>query len=422
MRQSVAKKENTSEKPIKIKIPHPKLISIDKLKPHPNNVKLHPEEQIKNLMQLMKWVGFKDPVVIDKDGEVKAGHGRIEAAKRLGMKEIPWIPLEGLTKKQMDLFIIMDNKINESPWDLKNVELIMEDMPMKDLELFEVDWDGMIKPKLKEESEEVPEVPEKPKAKLGMIFHLGNHRLMCGDSTKDLDKLVDTKMDILLTDPPYGINAVNVKGVTGGGGKLGFKDKKGTTGGGGIVKARQWKPIEGDDEAFNPKFLLKLAKLLIIFGANNFANKLPNNARWLVWDKKTQDKSGSHTDTFSDVEMAWTNIDLTSSKIYRHLWSGLIRKGDRKTELTSRVHPTQKPVGLLSDIILDYSKKNNTVLDCYLGSGSTLIACEQTGRICYGMELDPGYIDVIIKRYINYKESPEGVFVIKNGKKVPYSL
>ena len=247
------------------------------------------------------------------------------------------------------------------------------------------------------EETEIPEPPIEPKSKLGDIYQLDNHRVMCGDATKDTEKLINSiTVHLLLTDPPYGISAVNVKGVTGGGGKLGF------TGGGGIVKARKWREIIGDDKPYDPTHLANFGIIQIIFGANNFANKLPNNHRWLVWDKKTEGKSGSHTDTFSDVEMAWTNVNLKSSKIYRFLWSGLIREGDRKSELKSRVHPTQKPVGLLSNIIKDYSKDNEIVLDPYLGSGSTLIACEQTSRICYGMELDPGYVDVIVKRWENF--------------------
>lgn len=380
-----------------VKIPTPQLIEVSKVKVHPKNVKEHPEKQISNLIQLIKWVGFKDPIVLDKDNNCKAGHGRLLAAQKLGMNEVPYVLLEGLTKKQMDLFIYMDNQINESPWIKQNVELLLEQIPLKDLELFDLEWENIRKTEIPEEADDIPEPPKVAKTKHGDIYLLDNHRVMCGDSTKDLEKLMEGRpADVLLTDPPYGISAVNVKGVTGGGGKLGF------TGGGGIVPARQWTPIIGDDEDYDPTFLLKLAKILIIFGANNFANKLPNNSRWLVWDKKTQDKSGSHTDTFSDVELAWTNVDLKSSKIYRFLWSGLIRSGDRKTELTERVHPTQKPVGLLADMIIDYTKENNTILDCYLGSGSTLIACEITGRICYGMELDPVYCDVIIQRWEDF--------------------
>lgn len=249
---------------------------------------------------------------------------------------------------------------------------------------------------VKEETE-IPELPVEPISKLGDIYQLGDHRVMCGDSTKDLPKLINgITVDLLLTDPPYGIDVVNVKGETGGGGKLGF------TGGGGIVKARKWKAIIGDNEEYDPQFLLQLSKTQIIFGANHFANKLPNNSKWIVWDKKTEGKSGGHTDTFSDVELAWTNIKGKSTKIYRFLWSGLIREGNRNEELKERVHPTQKPVGLLINIIKDYSKENDIILDPYLGSGSTLIACEQTNIICYGMELDPGYVDVIVKRWENF--------------------
>lgn len=226
-----------------------------------------------------------------------------------------------------------------------------------------------------------------------------SHRIMCGDSTKDLEKLLDgVDIDLLLTDPPYGISAVN-HDVVGRDGGMGFSSghKDGTHS---IVKAKKYRVIAGDDIPFDPKFLLSLGQTQIIFGANHFANKLPNNSHWLVWDKKVG--IGAERNSFSDVELMWTNVKQKNALIYRHLWSGLLRAGDRKTELKERVHPTQKPVGLFSDIIKDYSKENHTILDPYLGSGSTLIACEQTNRICYGMELDPSYIDVIIIRWENY--------------------
>ncbi len=295
-------------------------------------------------------------------------------------------------------YMIKDNQVNESPWDKEKLQIAFDKIDPILFEPFEMQMEDIgVKLPIEEETEDTPEPPAEPKSKLGDVYQLGKHRIMCGDSTKDMDKLLDNKeIDLLLTDPPYGINAVNIKGHTGGGGPLGF------TGGGGIVKARAWREIIGDDIDYDPTFLSTLGKIQIIFGANNFANKLPNNSRWLIWDKKTEGKSGSHTDTFSDVEMAWTNINLKSSKIYRILWSGLIRQGDRRTELKERVHPTQKPVALFTDIINDYTIENQTVLDCYLGSGSTLIACEQTNRICYGMELDPAYIDVIIERWENF--------------------
>ncbi len=123
-----------------VKIPKITLIDISKIILNPNNVKEHPQSQINNLIQLIKWVGFKDPVVLDKNNELKAGHGRLIAAEQLGMTEVSFVPLEGLTKTQLDLYIYMDNHINESPWIKDNVELILKDIPMKDLEMFELDW------------------------------------------------------------------------------------------------------------------------------------------------------------------------------------------------------------------------------------------------------------------------------------------
>ncbi len=128
------------------------LIEISKLKLYPNNIKSHPESQINNLKKLMQMVGFKDPIVIDKQGEVKAGHGRLLAAEELGMSRVPYIPLEGLTKKQMDMFMYMDNHVNESPWIDDNVQLLLQDMPKTILENFDVNWDDIVENESQEES------------------------------------------------------------------------------------------------------------------------------------------------------------------------------------------------------------------------------------------------------------------------------
>lgn len=133
--------------------------------------------------------------------------------------------------------------------------------------------------------------------------------------------------------------------------------------------------------------------------ANNFASKLPDNSHWLVWDKKAE--KGADHNNFSDVELIWTNIDRKSCVIYRYLWSDLLREGSRDIELKERVHPTQKPVGLLIDILNDYSESEDIVLDLFGGSGSTLIACEKLNRKCRMMELDTKYCSVIIERWEN---------------------
>ncbi len=253
------------------------------------------------------------------------------------------------------------------------------------------------------EETEIPEPPIEPKSKLGDIYQLDNHRVMCGDATKDIEKLINSiTVHLLLTDPPYGISVVQNGGIGGDG--YGFTSNTSPSSklNGKLIHRRLYKKIEGDDVPFDPTFLLNLSKRQIIFGANHFTDKLPKNSHWLVWDKK-QGEQEKYTDNFSDAELMWTNISkLVSVKTYRHVWNGMTRKGNRNEELKVRVHPTQKPVGLLSNIIKDYSEKNDSVLDCYLGSGSTLIACEQTNRVCYGMELDPGYVDVIVKRWENF--------------------
>ena len=251
------------------------------------------------------------------------------------------------------------------------------------------------------ESYTPPPADKEPIAQKGITYKLGRHRISCGNSKTDLDSFIGSnKINILFTDPPYGINIVSHKGQIGGDKVTGFTSGH-ASGNHSIVKATQYRPIIGDDEPFDPRLLLKYGDTQIIFGANHFSDKLPVNSQWLVWDKKSQDESRLR-DTFSDVELMWTNVKGKTSRIYRHLWSGILRDGDRKTELLKRIHPTQKPVGLLSEIITDYSNKDDIILDPYLGSGSMLIACEHTGRTCYGMEIDPLYIDTVIKRWEDY--------------------
>lgn len=353
-----------------VKIPAPRLIEVTNVKVHPNNIKEHPEKQIKNLMQLIKWVGFKDPIVIDKTGEIKAGHGRLIAAKRLGMEKIPYVELEGLTKKQMDLFMYMDNQINESPWIKENVQLLLQEIPMKDLETFDIDWQGVRVPQFEEEQYPPPELPTTPKAKLGQIYQLGNHVIMCGDSLTQLDTLLkDKKPAMLFTDPPYGL-------------------------GGYAGRSGNFQPVAGDDE-----------------DAGKFYNALPKDIpERYIWGNWANIKSIDETPR--DV-IVWKKNNFGMGKGYRGqyeicLYFGQFAGSDsdlwevKKDFVTEYKHPTQKPTELGRRAMMNSTKENDLVLDCYLGSGSTLIACEQTNRVCYGMEIDPAYIDVIIQRWENF--------------------
>lgn len=187
------------------------------------------------------------------------------------------------------------------------------------------------------------------------------------------------KAELLLTDPPYGISVVQNNQV----------------GGGKIAKTNEYAPIIGDETTETAQKNYEIVKYIsndqIIFGGNYFTDFLKPSRCWLVWDKQ-------NTGNFADAELAWTSFEK-GVKLYKFMWNGLCREGSREVEGKKRVHPTQKPVGLMANILQDFTKENDTVLDCFGGSGSTLIACEQTKRKCRTMELDPHYCDVIIKRW-----------------------
>ena len=173
----------------------------------------------------------------------------------------------------------------------------------------------------------------------------------------------------------------------------------------GVVEPRLYKPVIGDDKPFDPQHLLDLDVPTIIFGANNFSSKLPDMSKWIVWFKKPT-LEAKHNN-FSDCELAWTNFKGKAVLCYHHTWSGMVRQGERKLELKERVHPTQKPVGLLKRLIEEYCPPNGVVLDLYGGSGSTLIACAETGRTCYMMELSKDYVEIIQERYWNYRDKEQ---------------
>lgn len=243
------------------------------------------------------------------------------------------------------------------------------------------------------DEDDVPEHVE-PKTKFGDLYILGNHRLLCGDSKNinDIDRLRgDVEIELLLTDPPYGMSVVkadgNICGVRVGSTVGKSKMHK--------AKVGVYRPVIGDDEPFDPNCCFGLTAHQIIFGANHFAHDLPNSPHWIVWYKDMP----VGTD-FSGAELAWTSIEKKAVKTYKFTWAGMTREGNRKDELSKRVHPTQKPVGLFEAILKDYEFK--TILDLFGGSGSVLIACEKTNRKCFMCEMDPRYVDVIVARWENY--------------------
>jgi hypothetical protein len=252
---------------------------------------------------------------------------------------------------------------------------------------------------------------------LGQLWQCGDHRVICGDCTDPaiVARLLRSGTPtaevpvLMLTDPPYGISVVGGDkpyGKVGGGGDPknggyaygGKKNTKsasvGTVGGSNILRAKTYAIIEGDESTDIARKAIELLvdiKNKIIFGGNYFTDFLPPSRCWIVWDKQ-------NTGNFADAELAWTSFDK-GVRLYHWLWNGLSRKGERAEELKSRIHPTQKPVGLFKQILEDFSNPNDIIIDPFLGSGVTLIACQNTSRVCRGAEISPDYIAVTLQRY-----------------------
>lgn len=379
-------------------------VNIVDIVPYANNPRKN-DKAVDIVMKSIQEFGFLVPIILDDKNTIVAGHTRVKAAIQLGMDSVPVIYTEGLTDEQIKAFRIMDNKSNQfAEWDfekLKDEFYALEDTDSFNFTGFTTQEISEIWDKQTEEddfdTEKALEEPKYP-IKNGDIYQLGTHRLMCGDATKKehVDTLMgETKADLLLTDPPYGIDIVkDNKKIGYGDGRLESKSSTGSIGASGIVPVGEHRKIIGDNKPFEPKPLLEYGKNQIIWGGNYFATKLYDTSCWIIWDKR----GGIPSNNFADCEIAWTSFKKPT-RLFTHKWSGLLREGNRKEEMIKRVHPTQKPVGLHCNILKDYSKENEIILDLFGGSGSTLIACEQTKRKCYMMELDEKYCSVIIERW-----------------------
>ena len=383
-----------------------KISKVADLIPYANNSRLHSDEQVTQVASSIKEFGFTSPVLIDDQGGIIAGHGRIMAAKKLNMDEVPCIILEGLTEAQKKAYIIADNQLPmNAEWDLDKLKLEVETLQELDFDIdvlgFDDEFlDGLLDVQMDEgltDEDEVPEAPNTPVSVLGDIWQLGDHRLMCGDSTSidAVEKLMDgAKVDLLFTDPPYGIDIVQNNQIGGGGA---FGKGKEAKKGGKVLKATKYAPVAGDesiDVAIEAIQVIKTlgAKVEIVWGGNYYAQHLGNSKCWIVWDKQTGEN------TFADAELAWTNQE-TKVRTFEHRWMGLCKASEHGEK---RVHPTQKPIALAEWCINIYGQKCNTVLDLFGGSGFTLMACETKNKNAYLMELSEAYIDVIIQRWQNF--------------------
>ena len=372
------------------------IADITSIKPYENNPRKLSEKAIEKVAMSLKEYGFRQPIVVDKDRVIVAGHTRFRASKKLGLKQVPVSIIDNLTEEQINAYRIADNRTaEESEWDNELLKMEIKELEAKD---FKLDLLGFNEDQLNDilfeekqgltDEDEVPEAPEEPISKLGDIWKLGNHRVMCGDSIdyEDVNKLMNNKIaNLVNTDPPYGVN---------------YQSNMRT-------KSDKFDVIKNDNKILdiNPMidkfskgwvFIWTTWKVIDKWLDNTKSFGFPTNM--VVWHKGGGG-IGDLKKTFStDYEMALVfnrGAELCGKRI------GSVWKLQKDKAIKYK-HPTQKPVELSVEAIDKTTKPKAVILDLFLGSGSTLIACEKLDRICYGMELDPKYCDVIIKRWENF--------------------
>lgn len=398
------------------------LVPIEKLVPYANNARTHSPEQIKKLRSSLREFGFINPVIIDRDYGVIAGHGRILAAQEEGIEKIPCVFADHLTEAQKKAYIIADNRMAmDAGWDEEMLRVEIEALQAADFDplltgfdekeladLFESEED-----KVKDDDFDLSAALEKAAfVERGDVWIVGRHRLMCGDATsaEDVARLMDgKKANLIVTDPPYGVS---------------FKSSSGLT-------------IQNDsikNEEFY-SFLLSAFK--------NMADNLEKGGAAYVFHADTEGLNFRRAFIDAGFHLAgcciWVKDSLVlgrSDYQWQHepILYGFLQNGkhpwysDRKQTTIwnfakpkrNANHPTSKPLDLLSYPIGNSSQPNAIVVDTFGGSGSTMMACEQANRICFMMELDEKYASVILRRAVENGIAPEDIFVERGGQRIPY--
>ena len=398
------------------------LISIDKLVPYVNNARTHSAEQILKLRSSLREFGFVNPIIIDREFNVIAGHGRLMAAKEEGIEEVPCVFVDYLTDAQKKAYILADNRMAmDAGWDDELLKIEMEELQNLGYDLEFTGFDekeladlfGVDDKEVKEDEFDLTAALEKASfVERGDVWFVGKHKLMCGDATssEDVAKLMeDKKANLILTDPPYNVA---------------FKSSDGLT-------------IQNDSMDNNDFYEF------LYLSFKNMADHLENGGAAYVFHADTEGLNFRKAFIDAGFHLAgcciWVKDSLVlgrSDYQWQHepILYGFLQNGkhpwysDRKQTTIwnfdkpkkNSNHPTSKPLDLLAYPINNSTQANAIVIDTFGGSGSTLMACEQMNRICYTMELDEKYASVILRRYVEDTNDSENVYVIRNGVKILY--
>jgi DNA modification methylase len=375
-----------------------KTVSVEKLIPYVKNSRTHSDGQVAQIAASIKEFGWTNPILVDGESGVIAGHGRLLAARKLGQKEVPVIELKHMTESQKRAYVIADNQLAmNAGWDTTLLSLELSDLKEQGFEMDVLGFDpkeldNLLEPEQVDgltDEDAVPEAPVEPKTKLGDIYQLGNHRLMCGDSTSidAVEKLMDgQKADVLFTDPPYGIDFAPQRGTHG---KIlndaltgtEFDDFLDDVFGAALVSMKPdtyafvwtgWSKIGAFERSLGKYFKIQAMHVWV---KNNFGIGYYSRPK------------------HEPFYLCLNGKPVYPNKAPADVWDF--------AKVQKTIHSCEKPVGLIQEI-LDVYHKNSIVLDLFGGSGSTLIACEKTNRHAMLMELDPKYCDVIVKRWEDF--------------------
>ena len=376
----------------------PKIVMWPTTKPigYARNARVIPDSAVGKVAASIKEFGFKQPIVVDAEGVIIAGHTRLLAAERLGLDVVPVLVADDLTPAQVKAYRLADNRTGqEATWDMELLGIELEDLAGLDIDLSLTGFDAEELLDLQGDAgrevveDEVPEPPEEPITKPGDLWLLGEHRVLCGDATEREDYaalLNGNAPSLLVTDPPYGVA---------------YQDAGKSRIQGDLTQAAFPIALACCTEVMddNARFYVFCATDQITMADRVFSHHLGMRPRLLIWAKESFIlRHNNYHSQYEVVCFGWKGAGGGPEFWYgdrkqSDLWT-VGRDGDR-------VHPTQKPVEVCAKPIANSSAKGGVVLDPFLGSGTTLIAAEQTGRICYGMEIDPRYCDVIVTRWEN---------------------
>lgn len=401
------------------------LADIDTLVPYARNARTHSPDQVAQIAASIREFGFLSPVVTTKDGTILCGHGRFYAAQKLGLKKIPCIREEHLTEAQRRAYIIADNKLSlNAGWDEEMLRVELSDLKGEDFDVSLTGFDEKELARLfaeedgaEEDGFNVDAELENPCfSKVGDVWHLGRHTIICGDSTKPetYSRLLGKeKVNLVCTDPPYLVNLESTSG------KIKNDD---------LSDEEGYKFLRAAFEQFH-EAMAKDASIYVFYAtakARVFHDAYEDAGfkvgAGLVWKKNRL------VLTRTDWKYIHEPIIWGWRKDGRHEWYGdqkqvTVFEFDRikNSKKDGCGHPSSKPVPLIAYLIRQCTQTNGLVLDGFLGSASTLIACEQLGRVCYGVELEPKFVDVAVKRYLEFRDGDAAdVYVERDGEKIPY--